>query len=207
MKGLLLKDLYMLRSYCKSYLLIAVVFLAASFIGENMIFVYYPCLLCGMIPVNLLAYDEKSRFVQYSASLPVSRTQSVSAKYLMGLFSQLAVLIVTGLVQGIRMYVNGTFAPGKFAVMLLSLLIVSMVASSISMPFIFRHGVEKGRIAYYVMIGFVCAAGCLFSGLFKGNYPIRFPSAALFTFLSLIGIGIYVLSWQLSIRFYEKREL
>ena len=109
MKGLFLKDLYMLMSYCKSYLLIAVVFLAASFFGENLFFIYYPCLLCGMIPVNLIAYDEKSRFVQYSASLPVSAAQSVSVKYLMGLFSQIAVLLITGIVQGIRMKVNGTF--------------------------------------------------------------------------------------------------
>lgn len=63
MKGLLLKDWYMMKKYCRAYLLIAVVFIAVSlFSNDNMFFVFYPCLLCGMIPVNLLAYDERSRW-------------------------------------------------------------------------------------------------------------------------------------------------
>ena len=89
MKGLLLKDLYMMKSYCRSYLLIAVVFTAVSLIGkDNMFFMFYPCLLCGMIPVNLLAYDERSRFIRYGDTLPYKRAQIVSAKYLIGLLSQ-----------------------------------------------------------------------------------------------------------------------
>ena len=61
MKGLLLKDWYMMKKYCRAYLLIAVVFIAVSLGNEdNMFFVFYPCLLCGMIPVNLLGYDERN---------------------------------------------------------------------------------------------------------------------------------------------------
>lgn len=207
MKGLLLKDLYMMRAYCKSYILIIIVFLAASFIGDNTFFIYYPCLLCGMIPVNLLAYDERSRFMQYSDSLPVSRAQSVSEKYIVGLLSQVAVLLITGIVQGIKMSMNGSFAAGEFAVMMLSLLIVSMLASSIPLPLIFKNGVEKGRIAYYVMIGIVCGAGFLFSGLFKGKWQYHLSPGIVFSALALLGISVYVLSWYLSVVFYKKREL
>ena len=97
MKGLLLKDWYMVKTYCRAYLLIAVVFIALSFFSDNnMFFVFYPCLLCGMIPVNLLAYDERSRWTQYSGTLPYTKTQIVSGKYLIGLFAQLAILIATG---------------------------------------------------------------------------------------------------------------
>ena len=81
MKGLLLKDLYMMRKYCRSYLLIAVVFIALSFASnQNLFFVFYPCLLCGMIPVNLLGYDERSRWLQYSGTMPYTRAQIVSCK-------------------------------------------------------------------------------------------------------------------------------
>ena len=207
MKGLFLKDLYMLRAYCKSYLLIVVVFLAASFIGGNTFFIYYPCLLCGMIPVNLLAYDERSRFIRYSVSLPVSRAQTVAEKYLVGLFLQVAVLLVSGVVQAIRMHADGSFSPAAFALILLSLLLVSLLASSIPLPLIFRYGVEKGRIAYYVMIGFVCGAGILFSQVFKGGLRSGLPSGALFALLTAAGIGVYVLSWYLSVVFYKKRDL
>ena len=78
MKGLILKDLYMIKSYCKSYLLIAVVFFAVSFAGNNnMFFAFYPCLLCGMIPVTLLGYDERSRWIQYSGTMPYTKTHYI----------------------------------------------------------------------------------------------------------------------------------
>lgn len=207
MKGLLLKDFYMLKAYCKSYLLMLIIFLAASFFGQNTFFIYYPCLMCGMIPVNLLAYDERSRFMQYSASLPVSRAQAVSEKYLIGLIILIPVLVITGIVQGIRMSVNGTFAAEEFTVMMLSLLLVAMLASSIPLPLIFKHGVEKGRIAYYLMIGFVCGSAVLFSEYLKSDRLNSIPSALIFALLSVLGIGIYFLSWYLSIVFYKKREL
>ena len=110
MKGLLLKDLYMMKKYCKSYLLITVVFIAVSFASsENLFFTFYPCLLCGMIPVNLLGYDERSRWLQYSETMPYTKGQIVSGKYLIGLGTQIAVLLITGIAQAIRMSVSGTF--------------------------------------------------------------------------------------------------
>ena len=76
MKGLLLKDVYMAAKYCRSYLLITLIFLTVSFFGsQNTFFLFYPCLLCGMIPVNLLAYDERSRFLSYTGVRPITRTQ------------------------------------------------------------------------------------------------------------------------------------
>ena len=64
MRGLLLKDIYMAAKYCRAYLLLAVVFIPVSFASsENLFMIFYPCLLCGMIPVNLLGYDERSRWL------------------------------------------------------------------------------------------------------------------------------------------------
>ncbi len=207
MKGLLLKDLYMIRAYCKSYLLIVVIFLVVSFLGGNTFFIYYPCLLCGMIPINLLAYDESSRFAQYSISLPVSRSLFVSEKYIIGLVAQTVVLIVSGAVQIVRMNLVGSFAAEEFLVIMLSLLLVSLLASAIPLPLIFRNGVEKGRIAYYVMIGVVCGAGFIFSNVFNFEEASEAPSTLLFALLAVLGICIYALSWRLSIVFYKKREL
>lgn len=208
MKGLLLKDLYMMKHYCKSYLLIAVVFFSVSLVSSsNMFFVFYPCLLCGMIPVNLLGYDERSRFIQYGATLPYTKSQIVSAKYLLGLFGQIIVLIAIGIAQAIKMNINGSFALNDFAVMMLSVLMISTLSSAIPMPFIFRYGVEKGRIAYYVMIGFVCAVSFLFSELFKRDFQSAVPSGVIFTVPAVIGVCVYALSWYLSVVFYKKREL
>ena len=109
MKGLILKDLYMMKAYCKAYLLIAAVFIAVSFFGDsNLLFIFYPCMLCGVIPVNLLGYDERSRWMQYSESMPYTKAQIVSCKYLIGLGTQIIMMTVTGIAQAIRMHINGT---------------------------------------------------------------------------------------------------
>ena len=198
----------MMTRYCRSYIAIALIFIALSVISDdNMFYVFYPCIICGIIPVNLLAYDERSRWIGYSCSLPCSRTQIVSAKYLMGLMSQLAMIFAIGAVQGIKMSVKGTFSLEEFSVLLLAVLLISIISSSVSLPFIFKLGVEKGRIAYYVMIGLVCALSVIASNVFKGNVQISVPSGALQVVLALASVGIYALSWFLSVVFYSKREI
>lgn len=208
MKGLLLKDFYMAVKYCRAYLLIAVVFIAVSFAGDdNLFFIFYPCLLCGMIPVNLLAYDERSKWLQYSATLPYSRAQIVSTKYLVGMIAQTLMILATGAARMVQMYRNGTFALGDFVVLCLLLLILSTVTSSISLPFMFKWGVEKGRIAYFVMIGVVCGGSVAAASVFRGVLQAQIQPEGILPVLALGGIGLYALSWYLSIRFYEKRDL
>ena len=208
MKGLLLKDWYMMKMYCKSYHFIAVVFVALSLVSNgNMFFVFYPCLLCGMIPVNLLGYDERSRWMQYSGTMPYTKVQIVSGKYLIGLFVQITMLLVMGVAQAVKMMIAGNFALGEFAVLMLLMLIVSTLTSSIPLPFVFKLGVEKGRTAYYVMIGFICGASVLASSLFRGQLGIEIKPNLVLAILAVVGIGIYIFSWYMSIIFYKKREI
>ena len=208
MKGLILKDLYMMKKYCKSYLLITFVFVAVSFASsENLFLVFYPCLLCGMIPVNLLGYDERSKWLQYSETMPYTKGQIVSCKYLIGLGTQVAVLLVTGASQAIKMSINGTFILGDYLVLVMLLLIMSLLASSVTLPFMFKLGVEKGRMAYYIMIGIVCAGSIIASNLLSGGIQAEIKLNGILPIICLVGIGIYVLSWYLSIVFYKKREI
>ena len=210
MKGLLLKDFYMAAKYCRTYILIGIVFIAVSFAGtsgENMFFVFYPCLLCGMIPVNLLAYDERSRWLEYSGTLPYTKAQIVSGKYLVGIIVQGAMLLAVGIAHAVRMNLAGTFQLGEFALFMAVIFAMATVTSSISLPFMFRWGVEKGRIAYYCMIGFVCAAGYLGSAFFTGGTQLAVGRGVLFAVLCLIGAGVYAASWLASIALYQKREV
>ena len=53
MKGLILKDLYMTQKYFRNYLFILLLFLALSFgSGENLFVVFYPGLICAMLPAH-----------------------------------------------------------------------------------------------------------------------------------------------------------
>lgn len=208
MKGLLLKDFYMAAKYCRTYILIGVVFIAVSFAGsENLFFAFYPCLLCGMIPANLLAYDERSRWLEYSGTMPYTKAQIVSGKYLVGIIVQGAMLLAVGLSQAVRMHLAGTFQLGAFALFMATIFAMATITSSITLPFMFRWGVEKGRIAYYCMIGFVCAAGYLGSVFFTGSTQLAVSQGALMAILCLVGAAIYAASWLAAIALYQKREV
>ena len=208
MKGLLLKDWYMMKQCYRYYLFCAIGFTVLSVMSSgNMFFVFYPCLLCGMIPVNLIGYDERSQWVQYSGTMPYTKAQVVSSKYLIGLLAQLTTLLVMGVAQAAKMMIASDFVLGDFVVLMLLMLIVSTLTSSISLPFIFKLGVEKGRTAYYVMIGFVCGASVLASSLFRGQLGIEIKPNLVLAILVVVGIGIYIFSWYISIVFYKKREI
>ena len=208
MKGLLLKDFYMMLKYCRTYLLMVMVFIAVSFFnGESLLFVFYPCMLCGMIPVTLLSYDERSKWLQYSATMPYSRAQIVSGKYLIGLCIQAAMLLITGIAQAVRMSLNGAFSWEEYLVLMLMLTAMALLTSSISLPFMFKLGVEKGIMAYYVMIGVVCGGSVVASGLVEESMAQEIGLNAVLPVICLAGVGIYALSWYLSIVFFRKREL
>ncbi len=208
MKGLLLKDWYMIQKYCRSYILITAVFIGISLAnGENLFFTFYPCMLCGMIPVTLLGYDERSGWMQYSGTMPYAKELIVSEKYLIGILVQLTMLLVTGIAQATKMMIAGDFVLGKLAVLMLLMLVASMLASSIPLPFIFKLGVEKGRAAYYVMIGFVCGASVLATSFFRSQLGIEIKPNLVLAILAVVGVGAYALSWRMAITFYKKREI
>ena len=208
MKGLFLKDMYMIRSYCRAYLLISVVFIAVSVFSEtNAFFVIYPCLLCSLIPVTLISYDEKSHWMQYSATLPVTRSQIVSVKYLTGLIFQVTMIAISTLAQAVRMSITGTFSGNDLLVMVLMLMIITFLSPAICLPLIFKLGVEKGRIAYYLMIGLVCGGGVAASRFMISDMTAQITFSAGMLVTTAAVIILYALSWYASIRFFAKREL
>ena len=209
MKGLLLKDFYMTWKYCKLYLLIAAFSIVMLFTeeGKDTFFIMYSCILCGLIPVNLLAYDERSRWVQYSAALPYTRGQIVSSKYLIGLMAQTAMALVIGLAQAVKtaMY-GGFFQAGELLAAPLTALALTCALSSIIFPFVFKLGVEKGRIVFYVMTGVMCGGSVLAADLLSSPSGAQTMMSVFPVFVCCGGL-IYALSWYLSIIFYKKREL
>lgn len=145
--------------------------------------------------------------MQYSGTMPYTKAQIVSVKYLIGLFVQLTTVVVTGIAQATKMIVEGSFVLGDFVTAMLLMLVVSTLASSISLPFMFKLGVEKGRTAYYVMIGFVCGASVIASSVLREQSVSEIqPNLALALF-TIVGIGIYIFSWYMSIIFFKGREI
>lgn len=206
MKGLLLKEFYLTVKHCRALLLIAVVFLGISFAGdENIFFIVYPTLITSMIPMTLISYDERDRWTQYSAVLPYSRGQLVSAKYLIGLLFTIIMALFTILALVLKMVLLSAISLYEIGVIGIVLLVMGLIGPTFLLPFVFRFGVEKGRILYYVMIALICACGA--AAATAGNQVQLSSQKGQLAFVVFAAILLYALSWYLSVRVYQKREL
>lgn len=207
MKGLLLKDYYMAVKYCRALALIAAVFIGVSMMGEdNTFMLLYPVIFCAMIPVTLMGYEERSRWNSYCETFPYSRLQVVSSKYLLAAIIIVGVTAITAAAQAVRMISTGGMEVVSYMNMLSMLLMLGFAGPGILLPFVFKYGVEKGRIGYYIVIGAVCAIGAVLTieepALMFSISVNWLPAVFL-----LIGIGVFAVSWRLSVHFYENREL
>lgn len=203
MKGLILKDLYMMRKYDISFLVIFAVFMAVSFFGgENSFFMVYPALLAGILPVNLIAYDEKSKWMSYASVFPYSRRQIVTVKYIITAAVYLAILLCTFAVQCVKVSVYGGDISAVISIM--SVLVpVGMLPPAVMLPLIFRLGVEKGRIVYILGICIICA----FIPMFTLNDGLRVDMGAVSMLMVLISLALFICSWFVSVKLFETREL
>ena len=207
MKGLLLKDFYLSWRYCRAFLVIVAVFLAVSFTGDdNIFFLIYPIMIASVIPMTLLSYDEHDKWTAYSGTLPYTRTQLVSAKYLVGLCFGTVAFLISMAATTVRMLIGGGFILEQFAVVGTALLVLGCLGPALSLPYVFKYGAEKGRIAFYITVGVFSGVAAVLAGM---GFQIQTMTRGLWPLAVVAGVAIllYALSWVLSIRFYQKREL
>ena len=197
-------------------LIIAVAFIATGIALDNAFFTNYTGILVSTLPITLLSYDERSHFDKYSATLPVSRSQYVSAKYLIGLLALLCAMIVLAAALAVKSAADGSFSPGGLAARMMAFLSFSLVVPALDLPFIFRFGVEKGRIAYLIIL--IACAGLLAAVPFLsssdpaeadtlGYEALYTAKGFLLPALCLLAVALYTGSWALSAALYKKREL
>ena len=108
MKGLVLKDFYLLTRYCRNFLLVAFVFLVIYISNPgNTAAITMLCAVTGILPITLLSYDEREGWITYCQTLPYTKAQYVSAKYVMGLIVCLGAMVLLGLLVGAFFTVAG----------------------------------------------------------------------------------------------------
>lgn len=95
MKGLILKDIYNLKKQYKVLLLLFVFYTGFSlFTGDAGFLTGVLSLMMVMLTITTLAYDERSKWEKYALTMPVSRTDLVLSKYLLGFLLSVATFIL-----------------------------------------------------------------------------------------------------------------
>lgn len=212
MKGLLLKDFYMTVKYCRMIFLIDVFFIAVSFLNrENIVFLVFPTLISGMLPITLLSLDERFKWTQYSAALPYTKFRIVFEKYIIGLlitaatsiFVLICMIIRTSFYNDLSIFGAAIFSVGIFA--------LSVIFPSLCLPLCFKFGTEKGRIAFFILFGLIMS---VFAAATEGGnieniiVGLKGTNPAVVITIGLVSIiAVYIASLAISAAIYKNKEI
>ena len=204
MKGLLLKDIYVAKKNLRTFLVMILAFSLGSLAVRDSgnFFLCYGIVMMPGITMSLISYDERYHWDSYAGAMPLSREQLVTEKYLLHLGMVLVWLPVLLLFQRFQQVPAFGGAPLALLVAGLNL---GLLLPGILLPIIFALGTEKGRAGYYVV---------LFGGMILATVSEKLtsltgyvPEAMAGIVLILLPAAVYVLSWRIAIRLYEKRSL
>ena len=205
MKGLLLKDWYQVRTNMKTMYLTVAFVLVIWVLSTSSAYVFpvsYAAIFLGILPVNLLTYDQSVGWVEYGRTLPVSKKTLVAEKYLIGLFCAAAAVVIGGLFVTVISLRTGT-TPDKDALSLLAGSVCAiLLINGIMLPLYYRFGAEKARMLYMLMFA---GMGAALGGGTVLMDAVPEPDAA----IAIVGVlaavlVLYALSWRVSVAWYGK---
>lgn len=210
MSGLLLKDWFITARYCRIHLAVIIGMAVLTQVADTgVIFLMYPLLFAGYMSTRILAADESSGWDRYQQTLPVSRTAAVTEKYVFSLLFIGGTTVLMGAAWALRILVTDGGDWIQLIRVLVQLACFGCLFPIVTLPPVFRFGVETGRIVSLVVL----AAGALFIALVDlrtGEISQPDMAAALgWHVLPLVPetCVLLALSWLLAVKLYERREL
>ena len=164
----------------------------------------FAVLYAALLPYSALAYDERSRWDRMAAAMPYSARDIVTEKYVFGWIAALGTLALTLVLRLVSQYLLH-LGEGASAEMLLMAFFGSLIAMAVTLPMMFRFGVEKGRLAMLLLIGLICGGAAGVAGMETfavgsvQNLPVLLLAAAL-------AIAVNAVSLPIAVRCYAARE-
>lgn len=218
MKALLIKDLRLLfrQQRATLFLVVALVLLIIGATENPMFGILYTVFLLPSLLISTIAYDAFDNGMPYIMTLPVSAKDYVAEKYVLTVGGSLLVnFFSTGLTALIRVFRGGTMDMAELLLCAFTAQSVILVYSAVVLPVNMRYGTEKGRVILIIM---AVAIGALLGGsgnvletgkaetlsLMNGVY--RLEAVELLLLIMVICIAVSVVSFQVCVKWMEKKE-
>ena len=198
MKALLMKDCFVLWKQLRIFIFVMLVISVFNGGFGNVFVVIW----AAMLPYTAMAYDERSKWNQLAAMLPYSRRDVVLGKYVFG-WLVAAVAAVASLI--LQLIVSALFHYGQVvpAASVLAFF-TSLCILAVTLPLMFRFGVEKGRLVMFLIIFLVCVAAGAMGGILEETSTGGRIPAPVGVGLPAVAVVLTVLSIPLSIRLYRR---
>ena len=213
MKGLLIKDLCSISSYKKQYALLLVFLGGWAIFSHSFSFLaMYSILLGGMMVMSVMSMEEAVHFNRYALTMPISVKALVKEKYLL-----VCICIGTGSLLALIVEVIAMSTPWYEGivewVMINCISAFFLIAYTITLPIIFKYGVEKARYTYMAVVlvmGAVIGISVYLTSdtsvmLFDGA-PHLVDNLLLTGGLWILDVIVLVISYQVSLKAVRDKE-
>lgn len=213
MKGLIIKDLFTVANFRKQYGLILLFMAAWSLVSKSFSFLaMYIILLGGMMVLSIMSMDETVHFNRYALTMPISVRTLIKEKYVMTCICIAAGSLLALVVEGIAMLTPWNEGAEEWIV-LAAISTFFLLAYTVTLPFIFKFGVEKARYIYMAVMGImavVIAGGVYLTKntpvmMFDGGPKISDVVVYLGILLLLDAVVVSV-SYRISLKVVKNKE-
>lgn len=202
MKGLILKDLINLKRQGKVIGLMLVFYIVLSLASENTpMFGGIIMIMCAMLPITAMAYDERAKWDKYALTMPVSRKDMVISKYLLGL----AFACAAFLVYLVFSLIASLYTIKETLFISLGLLAVGIIFMSVILPIIFKFGVEKARLLMLLVL-FVPTGLIVLASKMGLKAPGEDTVYAMAYASPVVVIAFLIVSAVMSLKIYANKE-
>lgn len=198
MKGLLLKDFYTTKANILVALLSCLVMaIGLSFVISPSVVIILVAIPLSMTVSGTIISDKKNKWTQYSVTLPVSKKQIISSKYIAYLFWVIVGLIVGTLICLAVLKITNT-TDNYMNIFIGFSIIISLLSGSIIMPCNFILPEEQSIIG--TILAYSLTSGILALSIFGLNqiFNVRENMNMTLVICCIISAVIYIISWIVS---------
>ena len=199
MKGLLLKDLYTLGKQMKLFLLFILIFAITPGLSLSAFAVMY----ASMLPMTALAYDERSKWNILASMMPYSATAMVFSKYLLGYLMAICAALCSLVAQLVISFFRHTPVDPEALLTLPVFVCIAFLFLAITLPFLFKLGVERGRLIFLVLLAAVAASAVLLTDQLVELLSGFIPSVWTIPICLICAVAVNVFSVLFSVKIYK----
>lgn len=202
MKGLIIKDILMIKNNIKLLSIAFLVWLILSSTQNNDMTFVLP-FLAIMIFISTFSYDDYNNWNAYAITLPNGRKNVVKSKYI----ASIILTVVIALICGVISYIFYKTKMLNLIQQLSGSLVGVIIVISLLYPIMFKYGSEKGRIiTMLLVIGTVCISGLISKIINIPEKYINIFNNYEIAFLAVISIVSLIISYIISKKIYLKKE-
>ena len=209
MIGLIKKDFLMLKGNFKTWFILLFVYIVMAF-QELMSLSFLLPFMCVVTMLSTFSYDSYNKWDAYVCSLPDGRKNSVRAKYIATILLILVTVIITTILTIIiGYYRTKTINLESMGETIMGAIFATTLLQSIMYPAIYKFGVEKARIAIFIVVfGFALIGGVLskyidFESIIQG---LAFLENYMMIIIPIVIIIMLYVSYKISEVIYKRKE-